>query len=199
RVDDPDAVVREKARRVMAATYGATSGSFRRIPVATGRTLDDYRALARKAAESGASVEISTPRGAFTVELDFAAAPLTADNIASLAGRGFFDGLLVHRVVPDFVVQTGDPRGDGTGGPGYALRDELNPLRYVRGAVGMALSGPDTGGSQWFVALSPQPHLDGGYTVFGRVTSGMEVLDRVEQDDRLLSARVLPVPAGGRR
>ena len=194
RVDDPDAVAREKARRLMVETYGARPGGFARIPVKSSRTPGDYRALARMAAGFGAEVEFGTVRGAFTVELDFGEAPLTAFNFYTLAGRGAFDQLLAHRVVPDFVVQTGDPRGDGTGGPGYSIRDELNPLRYVRGAVGMALSGPDTGGSQWFVALSPQPHLDGGYTVFGRVTAGMEVLDRVEQDDRLLSVRVRSKP-----
>jgi cyclophilin family peptidyl-prolyl cis-trans isomerase len=90
--------------------------------------------------------------------------------------------------VPDFVVQGGDPRGDGWGGPGYVLRDEINRLRCRRGAVGMALSGPDTGGSQFFIALSPQPHLDGGYTVFGTLVAGDEVLDRIRQGDRILRA-----------
>jgi cyclophilin family peptidyl-prolyl cis-trans isomerase len=94
-----------------------------------------------------------------------------------------------HRVVPDFVVQAGDPRGDGWGGPGYALRDEINRLRYQRGAVGMALSGPDTGGSQFFVTLSPQPHLDGGYTVFGAIVDGEALLDVIRQGDRLVRIR----------
>jgi cyclophilin family peptidyl-prolyl cis-trans isomerase len=88
-------------------------------------------------------------------------------------------------VVPDFVVQTGDPRGDGWGAPGEAIRDELNLRRYGTYYVGMALSGPDTGGSQWFVTLSPQPHLDGDYTVFGRVTSGMAVLLKITAGDRI--------------
>jgi cyclophilin family peptidyl-prolyl cis-trans isomerase len=88
-------------------------------------------------------------------------------------------------VVPDFVVQGGDPRGDGSGGPGYAIRDEINRLRYDRGALGMALSGPDTGGSQFFITLSPQPHLDGGYTVFGHVIAGDEVLDQIRLGDRI--------------
>ena len=87
-------------------------------------------------------------------------APMTAYNFARLADRGFFNGLRIHRVVPDFVVQDGDQRGDGNGGPGYTIRDELNHLPYLRGTVGMALSGPDTGGSQWFITHSPQPHLD---------------------------------------
>ena len=121
-------------------------------------------------------------------------APLTVESFRALAAKRFFDGLVIHRVVPDFVVQTGDPRGDGSGGPAYAIRDEINPVRYTRGAVGMALSGADTGGSQWFVALSSQPHLDGGYTVFGRVLEGWDVLDRIEQDDRLVSVRVTSRP-----
>jgi len=194
RVDDREPVVRGKARRLMVETYGAARGSFRRMPVATGRTTEDYLTLARMAMTTRAEAEIETSSGAFTVELDFEEAPLTSHQFMSLARRGFFEGLLIHRVVPDFVVQTGDPRGDGTGGPGTSIRDEINPLRYVRGAVGMALSGPDTGGSQWFVALSPQPHLDGGYTVFGKVTSGGAVLDRIEQNDRLVSVRIRERP-----
>ncbi len=131
-------------------------------------------------------VEIVTERGTLGVELACPEAPLTCLNFLQLAGQGFFDGLSFHRVVPDFVVQAGDPRGDGLGGPGYAIRDEMNPLGYRAGVVGMALSGPDTGGSQFFITLSPQPHLDGGYTAFGRVTSGAEVLDRIVQGDRIV-------------
>ena len=123
---------------------------------------------------------------------------MTVESFRALAARRFFDGIVIHRVVPDFVVQTGDPRGDGSGGPGYAIRDEINPLRYARGAVGMALSGPDTGGSQWFVTLAPQIHLDGGYTVFGRVREGMDLFDRTEQDDTLVSVRVSERPRPAR-
>lgn len=116
---------------------------------------------------------------------------MTVESFAVLAEKGFFDGTTIHRVVPDFVVQAGDPRGDGTGGPGYALRDELNPLPYVRGRIGMALSGADTGGSQWFVTLSRQPHLEGAYTVFSEVTAGMDV---VERDRAERPARQHPSP-----
>jgi cyclophilin family peptidyl-prolyl cis-trans isomerase len=94
-------------------------------------------------------------------------------------------------VVPNFVIQDGDPRGDGSGGPGYAIRDEINPLRYLRGTLGMALSGPDTGGSQYFITHSPQPHLDGGYTVFGRVTADMDAVDRVTQEDPITFIRAV--------
>ena len=121
------------------------------------------------------------------MRLDCPEAPLTCLSFLQLAGQGFFDGLRFHRVVPDFVAQTGDPRGDGWGGPGFALRDEINRRRFGRGAVGMALSGPDTGGSQFFVALSPQPHLDGGYTIFGQVVGDDAVLDQIRQEDELIA------------
>ena len=119
------------------------------------------------------SARVFTSQGEIRIELLPEVAPLTVWNFATLAEQGYFSGLAFHRVVPDFVVQTGDPRGDGWGGPGYEIPDELSPETYDVGAVGMALSGPDTAGSQWFVTLSPQPHLDFGYTLFGRVTLGM--------------------------
>jgi cyclophilin family peptidyl-prolyl cis-trans isomerase len=131
------------------------------------------------------TVEIRTRRGTITVRLACPQAPMTCLNFLALAGQGFFDGLSFHRVVPDFVIQGGDPKGDGSGGPGYAIRDEINRLRYGRGVVGMALAGPDTGGSQFFIALSPQPHLDGGYTAFGEVIAGGEVLDQIRLGDRI--------------
>ena len=190
RVDDVEPVIRDAARRLMAARFGADPSSFRRIPVPPRYDRAAYSNLARTANESALTAEVVTSRGIFAIDLATEEAPATVESFVSLARRGYFDGLVIHRVVPDFVVQTGDPRGDGSGGPGYAIRDELNPLRYLRGTVGMALSGPDTGGSQWFVALASQPHLDGGYTVFGRVSDGLEVLDRVEQDDRLVSVRI---------
>lgn len=132
------------------------------------------------------TVEMVTDRGSVTLQLNCPEAPMTCLNFLQLAGQGFYDGLAFHRVVPDFVVQAGDPRGDGFGGPGYSLRDELNELRYGPGVVGMALSGPDTGGSQFFITLSAQPHLDGGYTVFGRVIDGFEVLPRIIQGDSIV-------------
>ncbi len=123
-------------------------------------------------------------------------APLTVDNFVTLARRGYFNNLTFHRVVPNFVAQGGDPRGDGSGGPGYQIRCEINEATYERGAVGMALSGKDTGGSQWFVTHSPQPHLDGGYTVFGRVVEGMDVVDRLARGDHI---RAVVITEGARR
>ena len=162
-------------------------------PIATGRTLADYRAVARRyllparRGRPGPRVTIETDRGPVVVELLPAEAPLTVAAFLSLVDRRYFDGSTWHRVVPNFVVQDGDPRGDGWGGPGFALRDEVNPVRYETGTVGMALSGPDTGGSQFFITHSPQPHLDGTYTVFGRVVSGLGVLDAIGQGERLRS------------
>jgi cyclophilin family peptidyl-prolyl cis-trans isomerase len=133
---------------------------------------------------------IKTARGDIVLELFGADAPITVWNFMNLAKTGYYKGTAFHRVVPNFVAQDGDPRGDGSGGPGYAIRDEMNPHRYERGALGMALSGPDTGGSQYFITHSPQPHLDGHYTVFGRVVSGYSALDSLVQGDRILSITV---------
>jgi cyclophilin family peptidyl-prolyl cis-trans isomerase/HEAT repeat protein len=128
---------------------------------------------------------IYTVRGPIRLELFGTDAPITVWNFLSLARSGYYRNTRFHRVVPNFVAQDGDPRDDGNGGPGYAIRDEMNRNRYERGAVGMALSGPDTGGSQYFITHSPQPHLDGHYTVFGRVIRGFDVLDRIVQGDQI--------------
>ncbi len=158
-------------------------------PLATGRTAQDYRDLVRRfvlAPDSVARprVRIETEqRGPIEIELLGPDAPLTVANFLRLVSRRFFDGNRWHRVVPGFVVQDGDPRGDGFGGPGGAIRDEINRQRYDRPMLGMALSGPDTGSSQWFINLSPQPHLDGSYTVFGRVVGGHASLIRITQGD----------------
>jgi cyclophilin family peptidyl-prolyl cis-trans isomerase/HEAT repeat protein len=160
-------------------------------PVQTGHGIEDYRDLARSlllpALQGGTlpQVTIETDRGSIGLVLYAADAPLTVQNFLRLVDRHFFDGSRWHRVVPNFVIQDGDPRGDGNGGPGWVIRDEINRRRYDRGAVGMALSGPDTGGSQFFITHSPQPHLDGGYTVFGHVTQGYDVLDQIVQGDRI--------------
>lgn len=134
---------------------------------------------------------VTTTKGDLTLELFPEDAPLTVENFITLAERGFFDDLTFHRVVPNFVVQGGDPRGDGDGGPGYQIRCEINERPFVRGGVGMALSGKDTGGSQWFICHLPQPHLDGGYTCFGQVVDGFETLDRLVRRDRIVGVRMV--------
>ena len=133
---------------------------------------------------------IETRRGTIQIELDIVNAPVTVLTFVELARAGFFNGIKVHRLIPNFVVQVGDPRGDGEGGPGYTMRDELNPLPYVRGTVGMALSTRDTAGSQFFIALSPQPHLEGQYTVFGKVITGWDTLDQLSMWDVIDRIRI---------
>jgi cyclophilin family peptidyl-prolyl cis-trans isomerase/HEAT repeat protein len=160
-------------------------------PAPTNVALDVYTAARLVNPPVSTQVYLDTDRGTIQIELAVNDAPLTVENFISLARKGYFNGLSVHRVVPDFVVQDGDPRGDGEGGPGYSIRDELNERPYLRGTVGMALDPwPDTGGSQYFIAHSPQPHLDAKYTVFGRVIEGMDVVDKIQQWDVIRTVRV---------
>jgi len=135
-------------------------------------------------------VFIDTDKGTIQIEMAVLDAPLTTDNFMELARKGFFDGVTFHRVVANFVIQGGDPRGDGEGGPGYTIRDEINQRPYLRGVVGMALDWEDTGGSQFFITHSPRPELDGRYTVFGHVVAGMDVVDRIEAGDVIRRVRV---------
>lgn len=154
------------------------------------KPADYTRAVSRK--NGTVKAIFTTEKGNFTINLAPEDAPLTVDNFIKLAKSNYFNGLAVHRVVPNFVMQDGDPRGDGNGGPGWQIRCEVNMLEYERGAVGMALSGKDTGGSQWFVTHSPQPHLDGGYTVFGKVNENdMKVVDSIVRGDRILSVKIV--------
>ena len=180
-LDSPDHLIRRKAVALLKAN-GAGDFSSRIGTVQTRNTTADYeRAIAQ--IDKAVSAVVTTSRGAFTIQLLPEDAPLNVDNFVQLAKRGYFAGITIHRVVPNFVIQDGDPRGDGNGGPGYQIRCEINEVPYERGAVGMALSGKDTGGSQWFATHSPQPHLDGGYTVFGKVIRGMDVVDNTVRGD----------------
>ena len=124
---------------------------------------------------------LHTNAGAITVELFDEDAPKTVENFRKLAGDGFYDGVVFHRVIKDFMIQGGDPTGTGTGGPGYTFEDEINQHRIVRGALAMANAGPNTNGSQFFIVTTEAaPWLDGKHTVFGRVASGMEAVDAIE-------------------
>jgi peptidyl-prolyl cis-trans isomerase B (cyclophilin B) len=131
---------------------------------------------------------LHTNHGAIEVELFDADAPKTVENFKKLAGDGFYDGLVFHRVIKDFMIQGGCPQGTGTGGPGYTFEDEFNQHKIVRGALAMANAGPNTNGSQFFIVTTDAaPWLDGKHTVFGKVTSGMDVVDQLEAlptDDR---------------
>jgi peptidyl-prolyl cis-trans isomerase B (cyclophilin B) len=126
-----------------------------------------------------------------TIEFFPEDAPKTVENFVTLAKKGFYDGLKFHRVVPDFVVQGGCPKGDGTGGPGYTVKAEFNKQKHVRGSVAMARSQhPDSAGSQFYITYGPTPHLDNNYTVFGKVVSGMEAVDRIKQGDKMKSVAI---------
>ena len=125
--------------------------------------------------------KIETNKGRIEIELFDADAPKTVENFTKLARDGFYDGLIFHRVIKDFMVQGGCPQGTGTGGPGYQFEDEINPHKIVRGALAMANAGPNTNGSQFFiVTVDAAPWLDGKHTVFGEVTGGMDVVDKIE-------------------
>ena len=125
---------------------------------------------------------LHTNQGDIEVELFDADAPKTVENFTKLARDGFYDGVIFHRVIPDFMIQGGDPTGTGTGGPGYTFEDEINEHKVERGALAMANAGPDTNGSQFFIVTADAtPWLDGKHTVFGRVTSGMDVVDTISQ------------------
>jgi len=128
-----------------------------------------------------------------TIKIEFFPedAPKTVENFITLAKKGFYDGLTFHRVVPGFVAQGGDPKGNGTGGPGYTVKAEFNKQKHMRGSVAMArASDPNSAGSQFYITFGPQPQLDGNYTVFGQVVSGMEVVDAIRIGDRMKSVKI---------
>ena len=177
--------VRRRARAALEACdldEGTLAAAPRAAPPAP-RRESDLALDARRA-------RITTARGTVLVELWPEVAPTTVARFVELAEARAFDGLTFHRVVAGFVVQGGDPRGDGYGGPGWSQRCEDNRAHYERGTVGMALAGRDTGGSQFFVTQTAQPHLDGRYTAFGRVIEGMEVVDRLARGDAITSVRI---------
>jgi cyclophilin family peptidyl-prolyl cis-trans isomerase len=182
------------ALRLRAATLlrqqGATDADAAVRPAPSDVAVADKRVLALLTPQYSPHAFIETDKGTIEVELSVLDAPLTVENFMTLARKGYFNGLTIHRVVPDFVVQDGDPRGDGEGGPGYTIRDELNERPYLRGTVGMALAGKDTGGSQFFITHSPQPHLDARYTAFGHVVNGMDVVDRLTVGDIVRGVRI---------
>ena len=188
-LDDRDWAVRVRARQLLAE-QGVTGVEDKMRPAVAGRPVDSPDWLAIVSPRFSPRVFLDTDKGTVELELTVLDAPLTVSNFSALARKGFFNGIAIHRVVPDFVVQDGDPRGDGESGPGYTIRDEINQQPYLRGTVGMALDWQDTGGSQFFITHSPQPHLDGRYTVFGHVVNGMDVVDRLVPGDTLRRVRV---------
>ena len=138
------------------------------------------------------SCALETSKGTIALDLYPEHAPKTVNNFVFLARAGFYDGISFHRVIPNFMIQGGDPTGSGSGGPGYRFEDELtnNPLSHETGSLSMANAGPDTNGSQFFITHSPQPHLDGRHTVFGKVTSGQDIVDAIGQGDTIQSVTI---------
>jgi peptidyl-prolyl cis-trans isomerase B (cyclophilin B) len=139
------------------------------------------------------AVSIETNRGTIELTLYPRHAPHTVNNFVFLAGQGFYDGVKFHRVIADFMIQTGDPMGTGRGGPGYQFGDEVgksNPLKHDRGVISMANAGPNTNGSQFFITHVPTPHLNGKHTVFGKVTKGLDVVDAIRQGDTITAVKV---------
>ncbi|MDX1421017.1 MAG: peptidylprolyl isomerase [Rubricoccaceae bacterium] len=137
-------------------------------------------------------VTFTTDRGDIVADLFPEHAPKTVNNFVFLVRDGFYDGVTFHRVIPNFMIQGGDPTGTGRGGPGYRFADEFdgNPLRHERGVLSMANAGPNTNGSQFFITHAPQPHLDNRHTVFGKVVEGMDVVDQIQQGDAIQQATV---------
>ena len=137
---------------------------------------------------------IETDRGNIELELYPRHAPKTVNNFVFLASEGYYDGVTFHRVIDNFMIQGGDPTGTGRGGPGYRFEDEVkdNPLTHEKGVLSMANAGPDTNGSQFFITHSPQPHLNGKHTVFGKVTGGQEVVDAIRQGDTMKKVTITP-------
>ncbi|MBD2311703.1 peptidylprolyl isomerase [Desertifilum sp. FACHB-1129] len=134
---------------------------------------------------------METDKGTINLELFEQDAPNTVKNFVDLSEKGFYNGLTFHRVIPNFVIQGGCPQGTGTGGPGYTIKCEINPNKHIAGSLSMAHAGRDTGGSQFFICHSPQSHLDGKHTVFGK-TENMDVVNAIRQGDKILSVTIVP-------
>jgi len=143
-------------------------------------------------------VTFTTDRGVIVVELYPQYAPKTVNNFVFLTRQGFYDGVTFHRVIGDFMIQGGDPTGTGRGGPGYRFEDEFkgNPLKHETGVISMANAGPGTNGSQFFITHSPQPHLNGRHTVFGKVVEGQSVVNAIRQGDKMITVAVEETDAG---
>ena len=189
-LDDPDWAVRVRAAAGLAGP-GGPDDHVRRIRAAPlPQPLGTYESPELLQPSVSPHVYVDTDRGTFQIELAVNEAPLACGHFMRLARSGYYDGLFVDGAAAGGAVYAGDPRGRADGGPGYRVRDELGPLPYLRGTVGLALDGADTGSSGFFVATAPQPRLDGRYPVFGTVVGGMDVVDRLQRGDVIRSVRV---------
>ena len=185
---------------MLAASFG---GTLDRAAAQAPKPADPAAPAAKPAAKPAEPKKGSKPvkqtaeitmekGGVIVIEFYPADAPKTVDNFVKLAKKGYYDGVTFHRREENFVIQGGDPKGNGTGGPGYTIPAEFNKQKHVRGTVAMARSqDPNSAGSQFYICYGPTPHLDGSYTVFGKVTSGMEHVDRIKQGDRMKSVTII--------
>jgi cyclophilin family peptidyl-prolyl cis-trans isomerase len=180
---DPDKTVATSAAEALQQITGKDYSS--RIPTSTKALHADYDWSTLEALNASSKVLIETSKGTITLQLLRDDAPFTVLTFVKLARKRFYDGLQFHRVVPNFVIQGGDPRGDGWGGPGFAIRSEISFAHFERGMVGIASAGKDTEGCQFFITHIPTPHLDGRYTIFGRVINGQDVVDRIQIGDSI--------------
>jgi HEAT repeat protein len=187
---DHDWALRLKAAELLRKLDPSRNVDAKIRPAPTRYDQSTYSSMDVIAPKFSTELFIDTDKGTIQVSLAVLDAPLTVRTMIELARSGYFAGVPIHRIVSNFVVQDGDPRGDGEGGPGFTIRDELNERPYLRGTVGMALDWADTGGSQFFITLSPQPHLDAKYTVIGTVLAGMDVAEKLVQGDTIRGVRV---------
>lgn len=166
--------------------FAALVGGLTTVCFAKGKVFEkDYTGI--KAIEA----TIETHEGNIVLSLDFKSAPNTVANFVDLANKGFYKGLTFHRVIPGFMAQGGDPKGNGQGDPGYTIDDEISKLTHEEGVISMANRGPNTNGSQFFITHTPQHHLDGKHTVFGKVLKGQDVVCRIEQNDPIINITIV--------
>ena len=186
-LNDSDYQVAQEAAKSLRALTGRSHARLVKADSRPSHINFDWQML--ESVRRNPVVSVTTDKGTFTIRLLVEEAPFTCINFASLIKQKFFDGKVFHRVVPNFVIQGGDPRGDGWGGPGYSIRSEFGFEHYERGTVGVASSGKDTEGCQWFVTHCSTPHLDGRYTIFGKVISGLDVVDLIQVGDTIEQIR----------
>lgn len=166
--------------------FAALIGGLASVSYAKGKVFNkDYTGIK----EIEATIE--THEGSIVLSLDFTSAPNTVANFVDLANSGFYNGLTFHRVIPGFMAQGGDPKGNGQGGPDYSIDDEISKLTHEEGVISMANRGPNTNGSQFFITQTSQHHLDGKHTVFGKVIKGLDVVCRIEQNDPIITIKIV--------
>jgi peptidyl-prolyl cis-trans isomerase B (cyclophilin B) len=182
-----------RTRLILLTALVAALGASPAVPTAAWAQTPKPAEPQKGPARVSQTAEIAMEKGG-VIKIEFFGddAPKTVENFVTLAKKGFYNGLVFHRVIPGFMAQGGDPKGDGTGGPGYTIKDEFNKQKHVRGAVAMArTSAPNSSGSQFYICFEPQPHLDGGYVVFGKVVSGMNIVDNIKKGDKMKSVKII--------